>query len=158
MLDYEINFGEYQNLIDAQMVDKIQELGEQLLLEEGFVGSFEISLSFMDDHQIKRLNRDYRGKDQATDVLSFPMLDDDVEEFEFDEMIPVVLGDIMISVPTAIRQAEEYNHSLMREIMFLVCHSILHLIGYDHIEEADRVSMEEKQEYYLEKVGIPREL
>ncbi len=124
--------------------------------EEGFEGDYEISLSFMDDEQIRALNREYRDKDCSTDVLSFPMLDDEMEEFELDDSIPILLGDIMISVPTAIRQAEEYNHSLKREILFLVCHSILHLLGYDHIDEAERVFMEEKQEYYLKKLGVTR--
>ncbi len=156
MVNFEIDFEAYEQEIKSEIVQLIQSLGELVLSEEGFEGDYEISLSFMDDEQIRALNREYRDKDCSTDVLSFPMLDDEMEEFELDDSIPILLGDIMISVPTAIRQAEEYNHSLKREILFLVCHSILHLLGYDHIDEAERVFMEEKQEYYLKKLGVTR--
>ncbi len=156
MVNFEIDFEAYEQEIKSEIVQLIQSLGELVLSEEGFEGDYEISLSFMDDEQIRALNREYRDKDCSTDVLSFPMLDDEMEEFELDDSIPILLGDIMISVPTAIRQAEEYKHSLKREILFLVCHSILHLLGYDHIDEAERVFMEEKQEYYLKKLGVTR--
>lgn len=91
----------------------------------------EVSLTFVTNSQIRELNRDYRGIDRETDVLSFPIDD------SFDLDGPLLLGDIVISVEKAVQQAEEYGHTLKREILYLVVHSMLHLLGYDHIEEED---------------------
>ena len=114
-------------------------------------------MSFVDDDAIHALNRAFRDKDSATDVLSFPMVEDD-EAFDCDEaQDTVVLGDIVISMEHAAAQAEQYGHSLQRELAFLAVHSTLHLLGYDH----ERSPKEEKdmfarQEAILRGMGLER--
>ncbi len=109
----------------------IREVALEIMNFEGTPKNGQLSLLFCDDEAIKCLNREYRGKDEATDVLSFPM--------ELENFVPEIrmLGDIVISTETAIRQAEEYKHSLEAEIIILLIHGLLHLHGYDHIEEND---------------------
>lgn len=115
----------------------------------------EVSLTFTDNAYIRELNARYRDKDMATDVLSFALREG--EEPEIVDGPPVeALGDIIISVERAAEQAEEYGHSLEREIAFLTTHGMLHLLGYDHIEEADRAEMRREEEYVLQLLGISR--
>ena len=111
---------------------------------------FEVELTVCGDEEIRRLNREYRGLDRATDVLSFPML-----EFSMPNVY-VSLGNIVISAETARRQAEEYGHSLRRELCFLSAHAALHLLGYDHETEPEREEMEQKQRELLDSLGITR--
>lgn len=122
---------------------------------EGFPDPAEISVSFVDNEQIRKLNRDYRDKDSATDVLSFPM----GENGRYDENHETgakILGDIVISVPKAVEQAETYGHSLEREIGYLTAHSMLHLLGYHHENGGlDRVRMREKEETVMQELGLP---
>lgn len=118
----------------------------------------EMSLSFVTKEEIQEINRDYRGKDMPTDVISFA-LNDEVEdeiniiglEEEFNS-----IGDIIICVDIAHEQANEYNHSFDREIGFLAVHGFLHLLGYDHMNEEDEKEMFGKQEAILEKFGLRR--
>lgn len=154
MIEIDYNFGKYEKLISDEILKNIFLVCEKTLESENIIGNFEISISFVDNEQIKELNHNFRDKDSVTDVLSFPM----IENFEdlLDTDIPDLLGDIVISFPKAVEQAEEYNHSLLREICFLVCHSMLHLLGYDHMEEDDRILMEEKQKNILDTLGIKR--
>ncbi len=116
---------------------------------------FDISITLTDDEEIRKINSEFRNIDRATDVLSFPMLDFD-EEVELFDDVEYSLGDIVISTETAIRQAREYGHSIDREMAFLLCHSMLHLLGYDHIEEDDERQMNELQEEILSRMGISR--
>ena len=119
----------------------------------------EISVLLVDNATIRELNRDYRAKDAPTDVLSFPL-----EEEREDEAEPAViggpsarmLGDIVISVDKVEEQAEKYGHSQTRELAFLTAHSMLHLFGYDHMEDGERLVMEEKQKEILETRGYTR--
>jgi probable rRNA maturation factor len=126
------------------------------------VAAGEVVLSLVDDATIQELNRNYRSKDTPTDVLSFAMeetLDEEPEIFfdeEDGEPLPM-LGDIIISVPTAKRQAEEYGHSLKREMAFLAVHGFLHLIGYDHMTEEDEKEMFSRQDAILDQIGLTRE-
>jgi probable rRNA maturation factor len=121
-------------------------------LEEG-----EISVTFVNDEEIQEINRTYRQMDKPTDVLSFPMYEADEEEIEVFEDEPLLLGDIIISIPTAIAQAEEYNHSFDRELGFLAVHGFLHLLGYDHEEgELAEQEMFAKQEEILAAHGLVR--
>ncbi len=113
-------------------------------LEKG--GRRAVSVLICDDARIRTLNATWRGIDKATDVLSFPMEDDGK-----------MLGDIVLSLETAYRQAAEYGHSPAREIGFLTVHSMLHLYGYDHIEEADRIEMRQMEETILSAIGLLRE-
>lgn len=149
--------------ITLQLKNKLRRVCKTALENEGLEGLFEISLTFVDNEQIRELNRDYRDKDSATDVLSFP-LSEDGETFDVDaDNGAYLLGDIVISVERAISQAEEYGHSVLREIAFLTAHSMLHLLGYDHEENAPvpeekgEEAMKRKQEEILQKLKITRE-
>ncbi|TDQ41735.1 rRNA maturation RNase YbeY [Aureibacillus halotolerans] len=120
--------------------------------------SCELSVTLTDDETIHELNKTYRGKDQPTDVLSFAMQESAEEEPWFEEAkdVPTMLGDIVISVETAKRQAKEYGHSDLRELCFLAVHGFLHLIGYDHMTEEDERKMFSTQEALLREYGIER--
>lgn len=119
---------------------------------EQFGRDCEVSITLVDDEAIRALNAEHRGIDRPTDVLSFPMFDEDFDDGEY-----AVLGDVVISLERAYRQAAEYGHSPEREIAFLVVHSILHLLGYDHeAGKAEESEMFQKQEEILQKMGISR--
>lgn len=153
-----------QNKIEItdELFNKIKLSIEKALEYEDFTNDCEISLTFVDNEEIRNLNLDARGKDSATDVLSFPMLEteDDGTLIIYDEDIVdgrVLLGDIVISAERAYEQAEEYGHSLVREMCFLAVHSVLHLLGYDHERsEAEEKIQFEKQEEILNILGITR--
>lgn len=115
----------------------------------------EVSLVLADDEYIRVLNRQYRDKDCSTDVLSFALNEGD-EPLMIDGPEEVLLGDIIISLETATRQAEEYGHSLERELAYLTVHGILHLLGYDHMTEEDKKEMRKEEEYVLSFLGITR--
>ena len=122
---------------------------------EGFVRDAEVSVTLTDDDAIRELNRSYRQIDRPTDVLSFPLYEKD--ELEAAES-PVALGDVVISLERAEKQAAEYGHSPERETAFLTVHSILHLLGYDHeTSEADEADMFARQEAILTKMGLTRD-
>lgn len=125
---------------------------------ENFSDSAEVSVSFINDAEIKELNKQYRNKDIETDVLSFPLGENGVYEINH-ETGAKELGDIVISVQRAVVQAELYGHTLQREIGFLTVHSMLHLLGYDHEEGglAARM-MREKEEEILGKLGLTRDV
>lgn len=126
-----------------------------LQLEE-FPHPAEISVVFLDNEQIRELNRDYRQKDTPTDVLSFPMTDENGEYEINHDTDAVILGDVVISMEKAMEQAEMYGHSLEREIGFLTAHSVLHLLGYDHENGGmERVRMREKEEQVMQNLGLP---
>ena len=127
-----------------------------VLLMEKFEDSAEVSVRFVDNDQIKELNAKYRDIDKATDVLSFPL----GEAGEYDRNPSsgaVLLGDVVISMPRAMEQAEEYGHSLDREVAFLTVHSMLHLLGYDHVNGGlEALRMREKEETVLTQLGLKR--
>jgi probable rRNA maturation factor len=122
----------------------------KVLQTEKFPYLAEASLTLVADEEIRRLNKQYRKIDKTTDVLSFLMGEPNPETKA------VVLGDIIISVPTAVRQAKQYGHSLERETAFLCVHGMLHLLGYDHMTKADEKVMFAKQEAVLQALGIKR--
>lgn len=115
---------------------------------EGHFENVEVSLTFVTNEQIRELNREYRGIDHETDVLSFPIDD------SFDVDGPLLLGDIVISVEKAVEQAADFGHSLKREILYLVVHSMLHLLGYDHIEETDAVVMRALEKKIMNELRV----
>ena len=131
---------------------------EKTLAHERFRKDAEVSVSFVDNEEIHKLNLEFRGKDKPTDVLSFPMWEDDELGADIDPALgAVMLGDIVISTERAMEQAEEYGHSFTREVCFLAVHSTLHLIGYDHeTSEADEKYMNDTQEKILAKMGLRR--
>ncbi|ERI99299.1 translation metalloprotein YbeY [Clostridium sp. ATCC 29733] len=128
-----------------------------VLTAEKFAGPAEVSVTFVDNEQIQELNAEYRGKDISTDVLSFPL----GENGKFDknrETGAYVLGDVVISAEKAVLQAEIYGHSLQREIAFLTVHSMLHILGYDHVAGGmEQVRMREKEEAIMLQLGLPRD-
>jgi probable rRNA maturation factor len=170
------------------LIGKLEQLLEIAGEAEG-IEAGEVALTFVDNEAIRELNRDYRGLDQPTDVLSFAMMEitederemvggaelsyesdesdlsDDSDEsdesgvsdeLELGQEYADLLGDIVISVPKAIAQSEEYGHSLERELGFLFVHGFLHLIGYDHQDEAAEREMFDLQERILHKAGLTR--
>lgn len=133
--------------IDDELTSDIEKSIRICLLQELNDDNYEISLSFVSEVEIRKLNRDYRDKDSVTDVLSFPLDDDFAIQTN-------LLGDIIICCKRAIEQAKEYNHSIKREIVYLVVHSMFHLLGYDHIDESDRIIMRNKEKSALKEIGI----
>lgn len=160
--------------LKPEWTSRLDELLKIAARMEGVAGG-EVTLTFVDDEEIRRLNREFRGIDKATDVLSFAMNESvedepeivygDEEDYEYDgaeeaeggraELVEP-LGDIVISVPRAIAQAEEYGHSVEREIGFLFVHGFLHLLGYDHGDEQSEREMFAKQEAVLVQAGLAR--
>jgi probable rRNA maturation factor len=125
---------------------------------ENLAGLSEVSVTFMTDEEIRKINAEYRGKDKATDVISFAL--EEMTEGEIaivqEEDMPIVLGDIIISVETAARQSAEYGHDERREIGFLALHGFLHLLGYDHMTEEDEQKMFGRQKEILTSFGLER--
>ena len=128
-------------------------LKHQLDLEQVDKARAEISVTFVEAEEIRNLNREYRNTDKVTDVLSFPQFDDLNEIPEFGE---ICLGDVVICKDRAMEQAEEFGHSFEREIIYLFTHSILHLLGYDHMEEEEKKEMRQREEEVMEHLGILR--
>lgn len=159
-----------QNIIeiDSELEDLVSDIICYALKEEGVLIPCEVSLVYIDDKGIWEINKEYRNVDRATDVLSFPMLEyrdhkvfkDLYKEFHFTEDFldegMLVLGDIVLSLERAKEQAVEYGHDFKREVCYLVVHSVLHLLGYDHMEEGDKLIMRGKEEEILMKFSISR--
>lgn len=161
------NEGSYELGFDPEALAR--QVVEQVLDMERCPYETEVELILTDGENIRRMNREFRGIDRETDVLSFPMTDyPEPASFDFLETEAgddcfdpdtgeLLLGDIVISVPRAREQAEEYGHSLKREYAFLIAHSMLHLLGYDHMSPEEAAVMEEKQEAALQALGITRD-
>lgn len=149
-------------ITDKQLAE-LKSVCEKVMETEECDFDAEISFTFTDNEGIHEINREYRGIDRATDVLSFPMLEFDESdeadaEFETEDGL-VMLGDIVISVERAKEQAKELNHSLRRELAFLTAHSMLHLLGYDHVDDEEGEKyMIEKQNEALNALGITRDV
>lgn len=118
------------------------------------VENSEVSITLTDNETIHALNKKYRGIDSATDVLSFALRESEEPQILNAEL--ETLGDIVISLEKAQSQAQEFGHSFLREVIFLEVHGLLHLLGYDHIEDADRIEMEGEQKFIMDKLGINR--
>jgi len=129
-----------------------------VLATEGFLDLAEVNVTFVDDAEIKQLNTDFRNIEKSTDVLSFPLGENGIYDVN-PENGAKMLGDIVISVDHAVNQAELYGHSLQREIAFLTVHSMLHLLGYDHVNsKLEEMKMREKEEQVLTKLGLVRDM
>ena len=151
-----------------ELIDKIKATIDFALKEEGVKIPYQISLLFVDNEEIREINKENRNIDKVTDVLSFPMLDYEEDKvfkdiylnYEFDETFKdgdeLVLGDIVLSLERALEQSIEYNHSFEREASYLVVHSVLHLLGYDHMEEDEKKIMRSEEEKILSKMNIVR--
>ena len=142
---------------DENFLKIVTKAAEESLKYENFDPNCEISLSFVTNNEIHKINKQFRNIDRETDVLSFPQLTFEEGEIpEKNENGEIILGDIIISVEKAKAQAEEYGHSLEREIAFLTAHSMLHLMGYDHMTEEDEKEMFGRQRAIMENIGIGR--
>ena len=131
---------------------------QAVLTTENFGKDAEVSVTFVSNQEIRNLNKTYRNKDAETDVLSFPLTSEDGTQEKNTETGAIMLGDVVISLEMAVKQAQMFGHSLEREVGFLTVHSMLHLLGYDHETSPldDRI-MREKEESVLEKLGISRD-
>lgn len=159
---------EYKKEIETDYKEIIKSVVDEAV---GFVHcpyECEVSVSIVDNEEIQKLNKETREIDRPTDVLSFPMIEyikpgffsgveDEISNFNPDSG-ELILGDIVISYDKVIEQSKEYGHSEKRELAFLVAHSMLHLFGYDHMVDEERIVMEEKQEEILKNLGIMREV
>ena len=167
-MTYEISY-EAAEPLDIPYEEIIKRVVDAALLQEKCPYEAEVSVTLTDADEVQRINREFRGMDRTTDVLSFPMAEYDkpadfdfLEEDEaFDCFNPetgeFLLGDIILNVAKIKEQAEAFGHSVTRELAFLTAHSMLHLMGYDHMEEEDRIIMEERQKLLMETLEIPRE-
>ena len=136
---------------------EIEKLLQFAAAEEGVADGAEVSVTIVNNEEIQKINKEYRGKDYPTDVISFALEEDGEGEIEIiGADMPPVLGDIIISVDKAREQAEEYGHSLMRELGFLTVHGFLHLLGYDHMTEEEEKEMFTKQKEILNRYGLSR--
>lgn len=157
---------EAEEKLDIDYTGLAEKVAAGVLEEEGCPYEAEINLVLTGSEEIQRVNKEFRNINAATDVLSFPMVDfetpADYRILETDDSYfnmdtgELILGDIMISVPRVFRQAQDYGHSVEREFSFLIAHSMLHLLGYDHMEKEEAEVMEEKQRTVLDKLGIKR--
>ncbi len=142
---------QHQVKLPPQLEAKLTKIAQMGLEIERVDSSAEVSLVFVDDQEIQNLNKTYRQKDLPTDVLSFPLWDGEEEASG-----EILLGDIVISLETAQRQAEEYGHSLEREIAYLMVHGLLHLLGYDHLNPEEKHVMRQKEEKILHAIDLDR--
>lgn len=164
MLELNYDLDMYETTVTEDTINLIRQIIEETLELHQLNKDYEVSLSFVDDEEIKEINKKFRDKDSKTDVLSFPLFSEDEikaiiysKEKSLGAQNNIMLGDIIISIPTAIEQASSYNHSIEREICFLSCHSILHLLGYDHDTPERTEKMEDMQRVIMNKVGVTRE-
>lgn len=152
--------------LDFEYEALIRQVIEAALDHEDCPYDISVNIVLTDDESIHEINRTYREIDRPTDVLSFPMIsyekpgdfshvEEDMDNFEPDTG-ELLLGDIMISLETMKEQAKQYGHSEQRELGFLVAHSMLHLFGYDHMEDAEREDMEQRQREILDSIGLVR--
>ncbi len=124
-----------------------------VLVNEGFSDPAEVSVTFVDNEKIRELNREYRKIDRETDVLSFPMGENGVYDTNLDTGAKI-LGDVVISLEKAVEQSGSFGHSLDREVCYLTVHSMLHLLGYDHMTSKEKAEMRTKEEAVMAQIGL----
>jgi len=152
--------------LSGRQADLLKEIITYTVKTEAGSEAFEVSLTITNNQQIRQLNKEYRNIDRETDVLSFPLLDFDgyteqeqsyTDEENIDpETGNVLLGDIVLSYEKAVAQADEYGHSVERELCYLCVHSVLHLLGYDHLKEEDKALMRAREEEILKAYELQR--
>ncbi len=150
----EIDIYDETKLLSDEQINLVENLLNFVARQENIVKDSEVSVTFVNNEEIQKLNKEYRNKDTATDVISFALNDDDSDIFA--EAIPNLLGDIIISFEKTVQQAEDYGHSINRELGFLVVHGFLHLLGYDHQNEVDEKVMFSRQEELLTAYGLQK--
>ena len=154
--------------IDEKILNTLDEIIKYALKEEEVHVNTEVSVILIDNDTIKEINKETRNIDKVTDVLSFPMLDypkgktykEAYKDYEFDASYldegELVLGDIVLSLERAEEQSKEFGHSFLREVCYLTIHSVLHLLGYDHMEDDEKAIMRRREEEILNKFSIKR--
>lgn len=154
----EIDFLDQTNKVSEEQMETLKELFLFAARSEDVQENAELSVTFVDNKDIQELNKEYRKKDEPTDVISFALQEGALDQISIVESgAPLILGDIIISIDKAEEQAREYNHSLERELGFLAVHGFLHLLGYDHMNESDEKVMFQKQNDILDGFGLERE-
>lgn len=152
-----IDFHDQTDSIRTEYIDLLKDLIQFTAKKENVPNEAEVSINFVYNDDIREINREYRHQDKVTDVISFAMQERLEDEMEIvGANLPVVLGDIIISVDKAKEQAKEYNHSFERELGFLAVHGFLHLLGYDHIKEDEEKKMFKRQDEILGEFGLER--
>lgn len=164
----QIVYSDEEQRLSREIKDLMQRAGEEAMCREFGTDDVEVGVTIVGGGEIRELNRDYRGIDRVTDVLSFPQYDpgelDEVfaesdeafaDEYE-DDAEPLLIGDVVICYDRAAEQAEEYGTGLTRELVYLFVHSIFHLLGYDHEEEEERKAMRSREEEVLAAIGVMR--
>lgn len=154
-----IDFLDETNEVKDEHMALVEKLLQHAAVVERIEGETEVSVTFVTNEAIHEINRQYRDKDQPTDVISFALEEMGEDEVQIigGEGMPRVLGDIIISTDRTREQAEEYGHTFERELGFLAVHGFLHLLGYDHMNEADEKEMFGKQDEILESYGLGRD-
>ncbi len=154
-----IDFLDETNEVKEQHIELVEKLLQHAATVENIEDGSEGSITFVTNEKIHEINREYRDKDQPTDVISFALEELGEGEVEIvGEDIPCVLGDIIISTDRTKEQAEEYGHSFERELGFLAVHGFLHLLGYDHMTKEDETIMFKKQDEILSTFGLERDI
>lgn len=154
-----IDFLDETNEVRDEHIELVEKLVQHAAQLERIEDGSEVSITFVTNEAIHEINREYRDKDQPTDVISFALEEMGEGEIQIiGEGIPRILGDIIISTDRTREQAEEYGHSFERELGFLAVHGFLHLLGYDHMTEEDEKVMFGKQNSILESYGLGRDL
>lgn len=154
---FTIDFSDHTGLVKDDWYRQIKDLLEFAKNEEHIEDDAELSVTFVDKKEIQEINRTYRDKDKVTDVISFA-LEEDEPEIDFRDLdIPRVLGDIIICTDVAQEQADNYGHTFERELGFLALHGFLHLLGYDHMTDADEKEMFGRQDAILNAYGLTRD-
>lgn len=151
-----INFENRQRKIKitAETLNLVKEACKSVLSNEKFTQDAEINVTFVSDRKIKQINNEFRGINKSTDVLSFPLSEDGIYDINPENNCSM-LGDIIISVEHALAQADLFGHSAEREIAYLTVHSVLHLLGYDHVDEGDdKKLMRKREEEALKLMGL----
>lgn len=151
-----VDFIDETGKLSTEQMDMLTELLQLASEMEEIEEDAEVSVTFVNNEEIHRLNKEYRQKDQPTDVLSFALEEGEDGLAVDDGVIPRILGDIIVSVDKVLEQAEAYHHSFERELGFLTVHGFLHLLGYDHMNDEDEKIMFRRQEEILHEFGLTR--
>ena len=153
-----VDFTDETNALTTEHQDLIENVILRTAMKEGLTGEVEVSVTIVDETRIQEINFEFRDKNEPTDVISFALNEQGEDEPDViaDPDMPNVLGDIVISLAHIKAQAEEYEHSFERELGFLTVHGMLHLLGYDHMTEAEEKEMFSRQEDILSDYGLTR--
>ncbi len=151
----EIFYDETENIEEEKLIEKVIHC---VLEEENIKKNLDVYVTLTNNENIRKINAEHRNIDKATDVLSFPMFErDEIPSLKTEDETEDILGDIIVSVEKVKEQAEEYGHSFERELAYLVTHGMLHLLGYDHMIDEEKVIMRKREEEILEKLNITRD-